>query len=79
MVMGRDSRSEGRGFESWHRIMDGHFFTYISYKNCIVYLKKTKNKRKRGWGWPIFLKKIGNMSIVKYFYQFVIVGHWTIF
>ena len=25
MVMGRDSRSEGRGFESRHRILDGHF------------------------------------------------------
>ena len=26
VVMGRDSRSEGRGFESRHRILDGHFF-----------------------------------------------------
>ena len=25
MVMGRDSRSGGRGFESRHRILDGHF------------------------------------------------------
>ena len=25
MVMGRDSRSKGRGFESWHCILDGHF------------------------------------------------------
>ena len=25
MVMGRDSRSEVRGFESRHRILDGHF------------------------------------------------------
>ena len=25
VVMGRDSRSEGRGFESRHRILDGHF------------------------------------------------------
>ena len=25
MVMGRDSQSEGRGFESRHRILDGHF------------------------------------------------------
>ena len=24
MVMGRDSRSEGRGFESRYRILDGH-------------------------------------------------------
>ena len=25
VVMGRDSRSEGHGFESRHRILDGHF------------------------------------------------------
>ena len=25
MVMGRDSRSNGRGFKSLHRILDGHF------------------------------------------------------
>ena len=29
VVMGGDSRSKGRGFESRHRILDGHFFTYI--------------------------------------------------
>ena len=34
-----------------------HFFTLICYKNCIVCLKKTENKRKRGRGWAIFLKK----------------------
>ena len=54
VVMGRDSRSEGRGFESRHCILDGHFFTYICCKNCIVCLKKTENRRKRGRGWPIF-------------------------
>ena len=34
-----------------------HFFTLICYKNCIVCLKKTENKQKRGRGWPIFLKR----------------------
>ena len=34
VVMGRDSRSEGRGFESRHHILDGQFFTYICCKNC---------------------------------------------
>ena len=29
MVMGRDSCSEGHGFESLHWILDGHFVTYI--------------------------------------------------
>ena len=57
MVMGGDSHSKGRGFESRHRILDGHFFTYICCKNCIVCLKKTENKRKRGRVWPILKKK----------------------
>ena len=30
--MGGDSRSEGRGFESRCRILDGHFFTLIVVK-----------------------------------------------
>ena len=51
MVMGGDSFSEGCGFESEHRSLDGHF----SRKNC--YVSKYKNKRKRGWVWPIFFKK----------------------
>ena len=42
VVVGRDSRSESHGFESWHRILDGYFFTYICCKNCIVCLKSTK-------------------------------------
>ena len=52
MVMGRDSRSKGRGFESRHRILDGHFSTYICCKNCNVYLKrpKIKNKKEAGVG-----------------------------
>ena len=30
VVMGVDLRSEGRGFESWHHILDGHnIFSYI--------------------------------------------------
>ena len=29
VVMGRDCRSEGGGFESRHRILDGHFLTYL--------------------------------------------------
>ena len=40
VVKGVDSCSEGREFESRHRILDGHFFTLI----C---LKKTKINKKR--------------------------------
>ena len=46
MVMGRDSRSEGRGFKSRHHILDGHFFTYICCKNCNVCLKRPKINKK---------------------------------
>ena len=56
MVMGRDSHLEGCGFESRHRILDGHFFTYICCKNCNVCLKRPKiNEIEAGVG-P-FLKK----------------------
>ena len=29
VVMGVDSRSKGHGFESWHRILDGHDIFHI--------------------------------------------------
>ena len=59
VVMGGDSCSEGRGFESRCRILDGHniFSHIICCKNCNVCLKR-QNKRKRGRGWPIFLKRL---------------------
>ena len=45
MVMGRDSHSEGRGFESSHHILDGHYFTCC--KNCNeVCLKRPKINEK---------------------------------
>ena len=56
MVMGRDSLSEGRGFESWHRILDGHFHIDLLLKLYCLF-EKTENKQKRGRGWPTFLKK----------------------
>ena len=56
MVMGRDSRSEGRGFESRHRILDGHF-SHIFVVKLYCLFEKTENKPKRGRGWTIFLKK----------------------
>ena len=43
---------------SRHRILDKHFITYICCKNCNVCLKRPKNKRKRGRGWPIFKKQL---------------------
>ena len=51
MVMGDDSCSKGCGFESRHHILDGHFFTLICCKNCIVSLKRPKiNEKEAGVG-----------------------------
>ena len=56
MVMGRDSRSKGRGFESRHRILDGHFSHIFVVKICNVCLKRPKINEKRP-GMAHFLKK----------------------
>ena len=58
MVMADNSCSKDRGFESQRRILDGHFFTLICCKNCIVRLKKTENKRKKRPGLAHFLKTV---------------------
>ena len=50
--MGENSCSKGCEFKSRCCILDGHFFTLISCKNCIVCLKRPKNKRRRGRSWP---------------------------
>ena len=44
---------KGRKFESWHRIVDGHFFAYVCCKNCNVCLKRQKNEKGAGVG-PFF-------------------------
>ena len=35
VIVEGDSCSKGCGFESWRRILDGHFFTLLCCKNCI--------------------------------------------
>ena len=47
MVMGGDSCSVGRGFESQHLILDGHLFTNICRIKCNVCLEKDENKMKK--------------------------------
>ena len=57
MAMGDNSCSKGRGFESQRSILDGHFFTLICCKICIVCLKGPKiNEKEAGVG-PFFFKK----------------------
>ena len=49
--MGGDSRSEGHGFESRHRIMDGHFSHIFVVKICNICLKRPKiNEKEAGVG-----------------------------
>ena len=42
MVMGGDSCSKGREFESRHHILDGHFFTYMFVVEFVMCLKRRK-------------------------------------
>ena len=77
VVMGRDSRSEGRGFKSQHRILDGHFFTYICCKNCNVCLKRPKiNEKEAGIG-PLLNYKFAHKVVIcdrKVLYK---IDHWV--
>ena len=52
MVVGGNSCSRGRGFESQHRILDGHFSHYIDAKNSNICLKKTDNYQKEAGNGP---------------------------
>ena len=51
MVVEDDSSLKGPRFKSRRSILDGHFFTLICCKNCIVCLKRLKiNKKEAGVG-----------------------------
>ena len=50
--MGGDSCSEGRGFESQHNILDGHFSHTFAVK--IVMFEKTKINKKDAEDGPFF-------------------------
>ena len=52
--MGGGSHSEGRGFESRHCILNGHFSHIFAVKICNVCLKRPKiNEKEAGVG-PFF-------------------------
>ena len=70
MVMRGDSRSKGRGFESRRRILDGHFFTLICCKNCIVCLKRPKINGKEAGVGPFFKKNKLNTLLAPLFKKF---------
>ena len=52
MVMGGDSCSKDRGFESRCRILDGHDIFHIDLLYCL--LEKTENKQKEAGVVPFF-------------------------
>ena len=52
-VMEGDSRSEGFGFESRHRILDGHFSHMFVVKMCKCLFEKTMNEKEAEVG-PFF-------------------------
>ena len=56
VVMGGDSCSKGHAFESQRQILDGHYFTLICCKNCIVWLKRPKKTEKEAGVGPFFKK-----------------------
>ena len=59
MVMGGDSRSKGREFESRHRILDGHdIFSHLFVLKIVMLFEKTKINEKEAGDGP-FLKKNG--------------------
>ena len=62
VVMGVDSRSKVRGFESRRRILDGHgiFHIHLLWKLYCLF-EKTENKQKRGRGWPNFLQYVPSL------------------
>ena len=69
MVMGEDSCSKGREFESWHCILDGHFSHSLFIVKIVMCVWKDKHKLKRGRGWPIFKKdQIKHKKEIAYFY-----------
>ena len=65
MVMGRDSCSKGHGFESQHRILDGHF-SHLFVVKIVMFVRKDENKRERGWEWPIFYKMLNSCVYLLY-------------
>ena len=57
VVMGGDSYSKGHEFESWHHILDGHFFTYLIVVKFVMCIWKDENKWKRGRVGPFNITK----------------------
>ena len=56
MVMAKDSCYKCHGFESQHRILDGHF-SYLFVLKIVILLGKTKINEKVGRDGPFFIIK----------------------
>ena len=67
MVMGGDTCSEGRGFESQLRILDGHLFTFICCKIVMLFEKTIRSDKKfligsTGFEYSFELQRLINSS-----------------
>ena len=56
VVMGRDSRSKGHGFDSRRRILDGHF-SHLFFVKIVMFVLKDENKQKEAGVGPFFKDK----------------------
>ena len=68
VVMGGDSCSKGRGFESRRRILDGHD-TLICCETCVVCLKRPKINEGGAEVGPIFKKTLTWFNVSKLQYK----------
>ena len=68
VIMGGDSCSEGPGFESQHRILDGHFSHLFAVK-IVMFVWKDENKLKRGRGCPFKKTNIVILSRKRIFHS----------
>ena len=64
VVMAGDSSSEGRGFESQHRIMDGHFSHIFVVKIVFMFVWKDKNKQLRDREWLTWIVPIQKCRVL---------------
>ena len=65
--MGGDSSSNGRGFESKHHILDGHF-SHLFVVKIVTFVWKDKNKQKKGRrDGPFFEKNYVNLLAYRKF------------
>ena len=70
VVIGGDSCSKSREYESWHRILGGNFFTYIFFCKILNMFEKMKIIEKEARVAPFFKKSV---TYCFYLYHYLVV------